>query len=105
MKLTSTKKMTVDVKDEQEIKVAKDRKETIQGNLNDSVERQLPERGQGLRHAEGERQLHDRVERSVTIKAPSITVEGQAQLTLKAAQVSIQGSAMVNISGGIINLG
>ena len=32
MKLTSTKKMTVDVKDEQLIKVAKDRTEQIQGN-------------------------------------------------------------------------
>ncbi len=41
----------------------------------------------------------------MTIKAPSVTVEGQASLSLKAPQVSIQGSAMVNISGGIINLG
>ena len=32
MKLTSTKKMTVDVQDEQEIKVAKDRTEQVGGN-------------------------------------------------------------------------
>jgi uncharacterized protein involved in type VI secretion and phage assembly len=50
---------------------------------------------------------------SVTIKAPTITVEAQASLTveskgtlsLKGAQVSIDGQAMVNITGALINIG
>ena len=46
---------------------------------------------------------------SVTIKAPSITIEAQGSLALKGAQrrghqVS-QGPAAVNVSGAIINLG
>jgi phage protein D/phage baseplate assembly protein gpV len=42
---------------------------------------------------------------SVTIKAPSITVEATASLALKGATVDIKGSGMVNISGPLINIG
>jgi phage protein D/phage baseplate assembly protein gpV len=42
---------------------------------------------------------------SVTIKAPSITVDATTSLTLKGTTVDIKGSGMVNISGGMINIG
>jgi phage protein D/phage baseplate assembly protein gpV len=105
MKLTSTKKMTVDVKDAQEIKVQKDRTENVQGGLNHSVGGNFKSdaKGSGSLKATGSYTIESSA--SVTIKAPSVTVEGQASLTLKAPTVSINGSGMVNISGGIINLG
>ncbi len=50
---------------------------------------------------------------SVTVKAPTITVEAQASLSveskgtlsLKGAQVTISGQSMVNITGALINIG
>ena len=105
MQLFSQKKMTVEVKDNQEIKVDKDRKEKVGGNMTDEISGnfQSDARGSGSLKATGSYTIESSA--SVTIKAPSITVDASASLTLKAPQVSINGSGMVNISGGIINLG
>jgi hypothetical protein len=42
---------------------------------------------------------------TVTIKAPSISIQADMSLELKGMNVKIDGSAGVTISGAIINLG
>ena len=105
MQLFSQKKMTVTVKDAQEIKVDKDRNETVGGNMKDSVTGNFSNeaKGSGSLKATGSYTIESQA--SITIKAPSITVDASAALQLKGGVVDIKGSGPVNITGAIINLG
>jgi uncharacterized protein involved in type VI secretion and phage assembly len=105
MKIYSQKKMTVEVKDNQEITVDKDRKETVKGNMTDNVSGNFSNdaKGSGSLKAAGSYTIESQA--SITIKAPSITVDASAALQLKGGVVDIKGSGPVNITGAIINLG